>query len=993
MDPSIFQSKFYKRILSKDSITILSAADDGVSFGHQTANGSQLDAFPGTINVFTEQLNLHTPPTSDSAALSSQSATAVNLCTSELSVVGQSRALVSVRGPPGVPNDEGNADRRAATDGSDGKRLRLFISRVSECSTRLALDANGGGGATTSDLATPAGTGGAGGSIDVVGLSPFVMLYENLVAFQQSTVLPEDWTPEERAAGKPLSRDDEMLVQAQGLVELAWRICPEADPVGAAVLKKLQILLPEVAKVTIFDVAAAVRGATYIIEKSMTDEGLRLQKSCLVSGGKGGAATLTPLARGINGKDGVAGIANVDLVCSVRDLHPSFPIAHPVQCMMLLDKARAYFYFGNKESLILAQEYLEAALIKTGFFAALQGEELETQINLLEAQKTALGLESGRKALESFQAIDKLGRSLLFQLTNTSLDYYCRRSNWVPRRAVLTLESEAHKALQDLKRIEKLYIAYARAVDERKQEATQRQDVMQEVETSQGMIDTHVQEMRDVLTSLRRSIKNPQVNHDIERMTAEVKPLLENLSHEIFTTFKLTPTQLCDAVKAIAAEPSKATAAKEVGKLAWQGLTKVPNVDGVLVEKDLLFGKLESITGNLRDNLPKLMEGAKISKEGFLVGDDAASALVVANTQQIEDLLKEFGKDGFGGKAELAAAKLRQYVQVVSDRNANIVQYNVVLKELIDSRAKKAALEQRRVSAQGEVLKSQDIDQIASMAELTADIHNYCRERSMRLLTLYRRAIFFSTLSDPDLLTIGGLRNDAALNLAASKLEDIKNKLHNRLEELREMKGSDAPPYPADYENAPGKFINLTSHQLKELLQYGRLRVTLPPVRKGSKMYPDFNGRADVRVYRARFWLDGIVVRDKSTWTEAELMGDEIPVSIGLKHCGNSEFTDVHDQPVAFSHDEINVNWQYRIYHSTASASTPAVQIPKSQAVDSGDVVNYSAASKDTNDAYAAPSPFATWVISLEDLDPRIDYSKVTRGRFEFFGTSRAFAL
>ncbi|KAG9251650.1 uncharacterized protein F5Z01DRAFT_275468 [Emericellopsis atlantica] len=785
---------------------------------------------------------------------------------------------------------------------------------------------------------------------------------------------------------------EEMLVQASGLAELATRICSQDDPVGAIVLERLSSLVSPSAKVTIFDVARAVRSSAHFIRKAMEEEALSLRKCCSVQGGHGGPAALTALGRGINGEDGQAGQARVELVCSRQDLHPCFPIAHPIQCQMLLDKSRAYFYFGNEKSLRLAQKCLEMCLMKTGFYMSLEGADLEAHLDLFEAQRTALGIRSGGEAMESFREIDQVGRSLLFQLTNTSLDYYCRRSNWVPRSAVGTLESQSEKALRDLKRIEKLYIAYAKAVEELQQDVSQRQEVIQEVDTSQTMIDVHVEEMRLVLEKLRRSIKNPQINLDIERMTQEVTPLLEDLSHEVFTTFKLTPTQLCDAVKAIAAEPSKSTAAKEVGKLAWQGFTKVPNVDGVLVDKDLLFSKLETVNGNLRDNLPKLMEGAKLSEDGFLVGDDAASALVVANTQQIEDLLAEFGGDCFGGKATVAATKLRQYVKVIGDRNANIVQYNVVLKEIIDSRARRMALEDRRLSAQGEAFKGQDLDQISSMNNLTADIHNYSRQRSMRLLTLYRRAVFFSTLSDPDLLAVGGLQNDAALNLSATKLEDIKNRLHDQLEELREKKGSDAPRYPADYENAPGKFINLTSLQLQELLQYGRLRVTLPAVRRGSKLYPDFNGRADVRVYRARFWLEGITIRDKSTWTEEEKQGDDVPVNIGMKHCGDSQFTDVYNEPVSFSHDEITVTWQYRIYYKAASATDPTVQVPRPQAVDSGDFVNYSAMYKDNNDAYAAPSPFATWVVSLEHLDPRLDLTNVTRGRFEFFGTSRAFA-
>ncbi|PLB50712.1 hypothetical protein P170DRAFT_508858 [Aspergillus steynii IBT 23096] len=140
----------------------------------------------------------------------------------------------------------------------------------------------------------------------------------------------------------------------------------------------------------------------------------------------------------------------------------------------------------------------------------------------------------------------------------------------------------------------------------------------------------------------------------------------------------------------------------------------------------------------------------------------------------------------------------------------------------------------------------------------------------------------------------------------------------------------------------------------------------------------EFWGCADVRVYRVFFWLDSIKRRP-----EVEAAKKNALVKISITHEGDSSYYDRTDRVHTFAHDPICPGWSYRLL------STP-YQGQNFEVVESGDIVS----DRGVTMAYAAPSPFASWTISLHHLDyDKLDLSGITGGRFEFFGTSRAFGV
>ena len=974
--PRLFLSKFTKTIEhpGSRSICIISATDEGVIVGADSQLGGLLDSHPGGIHIFTERLVLNPYVDQTAPTFASHVSQFFMLAAGELEVNGPLPATLSVSGAAGTPNVGGGSDGDSATHGAAGNTLNLYLQRIPSQTLPIKWEAKGGNGATTANLAIAAGSGGNGGRINLIGHFNATEVLRRLDEYSLTWKLPSRWTDKNETAADEIPRDDLKVSELVDILQLARFMLPSStdQELRNQVTSALEGVLGA-AKRTIYTITAAVNEAISSITDAIENQRLTLIKSCVVTGGNGGSAKLDSGKDGINGRPGSTGDRSVEITTGTSFAQaPGFIFVHPLQCEMLLEKARVYFYFGDKTSCDRAEQTLHSLVQKVTALLNQPDVALVQTWTLFEKQKQIFGLPSVAELPKRFNSILKEAKSLLFQLTCTNIDYYSLRKDWIPRFTAATFDEETDKYLAHLADLETTYSDYIAALDANKVSTQMREQLVSRSHTTQAGISAQTGQLEENLSLLKTRINDPEFNVKARELRHDVDWALKELKEEVKFTFRLSLEQITEAAVSFASEPSKGAAAKAGGKLAWDAITKVPDGDGKGIDKSLLLSGVDSISGNLQE---KIGDIATSKMSGEMSGLEKNGKMLVGQQEALEKLFKSFSSAPFAAKVKLAINLVKSYVDLVTKRNADIVEYNFTLKAIIETQTKQAGLAQDRTVLQKQGATAPSLSQISLMTAMIDGMYTTSRARVMKLISYYRRAINFSSLTEPDMLSLGGFGSEAALNLTGQQLHHMKSELRSQLFDLQNQRGSDVNPFPHDYDKAPGKNFSLSPAQMKRLLERGTLDVDVPPVfRSYSGPSKEFAGCADVRVHRARFYLDG--VKASATATDQKPL-----VQIALRHSGDNTFVDVNNRVHHFRHNPISFSWSYRLKGNKVV-----------QAVDSGVLVHFKPNDREGGKAYAAPSPFTTWTISLEYLAREdLDLSEVTGGRFEFFGTSRSF--
>lgn len=423
---------------------------------------------------------------------------------------------------------------------------------------------------------------------------------------------------------------------------------------------------------------------------------------------------------------------------------------------------------------------------------------------------------------------------------------------------------------------------------------------------------------------------------------------------------------------------------KEGTSLLWDGLTTIQGEDGEQIDKSLIVGKIERVAGDLNKLVETNNANVTLDPEtGAYTVAEKQHSLLVASQEQIEKLTKQLVNAKIGPQAAKTQKALQAYMDLSAERNHAKVQYNTGLVRLVQLRAKLKELETRGKNARRDAIIDPDAKQLDQFVQLSDDIYKATRVRTMRLLSMYRRGIYLSKLVEPAMTNKGDNISDAALSMPAMMLRSMQEALSDELLNLQGAAGSDASRFPPNFDENRGKYVYLSAGQLDMLKENDYVRITLPPPSPTHAELPEFEGRADVRAYRVRFWLDGLRLKkgvDKRN--EGKI------VTFSLTHEGDSVYFDPKGNPHIFTHDPIEAGWSYRLFEK------PNVNNHLWEPLDSGDIVNFKSTRPEENTQYAAPSPFATWTVSLRFLKKEwLDLDFVDQARLEFFGTSRGFSI
>ncbi|RGP73942.1 hypothetical protein FSPOR_1636 [Fusarium sporotrichioides] len=413
-------------------------------------------------------------------------------------------------------------------------------------------------------------------------------------------------------------------------------------------------------------------------------------------------------------------------------------------------------------------------------------------------------------------------------------------------------------------------------------------------------------------------------------------------------------------------------------ELIWEGITTIPDSEGNTVSKLLIARRITKVLGNLSD-VTKVDDSRVVRnpKTGELVLDKERDDLLIATQTQIDEFVEDFLPSKIGPQATRAKEAMKRYADMITTRNNAKVEYNLKVKAYLDLDNQIRCLEvaQAKLNRQRSKFEAGHLNQMKQMSE---DIFSWTKERTMRLLSLYRRAIYLATLTQPNWNSVGLGTNDASLSLPATALAHVHDRLVGDLFEAEDKAGSDAQEFPPKLDDDRGKFVQVDH---KSLIKNGQLRIKLPPSTPvaSENTLSDFRGCADVRIYRVRFFIEGVTIKPDA------LSKDICPiVDIHLTHEGDSVYYDPSGNCHTFTHETIDVKPSFRVSPSPDGATSLT-------AMDNGDIVSKKPGVGKV-EKYAAPSPFATWTVSLRDVDlASVDLSSVTKAYFEFFGTSRSF--
>lgn len=990
MATSISPSRFWRTITIGNRLCIISATAQGVKLGSGTEIGGALNDFPAGILIFTDKLTLYSAKEQDNKgyrpafSIHKQpfilSATDVRILPEKFD--DQVPAVfLTANGTAGTANliEKPDDDRTAATNGNQAGNISFFASNYSiDTAKNLAIQAVGGEGATTADLDTPAGRGGSGGTVTFYAWTSVRGVSAMIQSFEQK-YMPNEWTEALKTKVKPIKTGHMIFTEIANLVEDATLRCAnvQGDELRQF-LGPLEDIMNNLTSrdITLWDIGQACQECMNQIEDAVTDSESYQYGKISVRGGPGGQATFRdPMHRGINGEKGPPGTKSV----TFDSQNPTnFPFMHPLQCRMILDKAKAYFYFDDVESRAQALRLVSDLLSKLSVVPDKGTNETSKDWSSLEQTYEnwldILDLPPEVSIRSAFESIKTDASELYNQLTATSVDMYGYSKDWAPRMSVQAINTEIQAALLHLQQTEETNAKYLKALDD----AVDREQKISEQQTSITEMGKRMKKDLDDLVShlneLWDRIKDTVRAQEIELASFEAKNELDKLKSQISSELKLSPASILKACEMLAFSKSVPMIATQAGNLGLEVLTSVPNVSDVPIKKDVIIGRVKNVDASLQSVWDS--SGLTENGDGTFKSNDREVSKLVLQEDNMDKLLNDFQHTSFAGQAKKAIEKLKAFIKLSSDKNKDIIDYNFTLRKALNhSKAKRELeLKQNMLERQKFLRGSIPTSDLRSAHALVESFHDASRSRVMKLLSTMQRAIRFSSLVDvTELLENYKMPTDAELEMNHAVLSTRIDKLHGKLFDLTEKAGSNATTFPEDPKDR-GKMIELTADQCYKLVTEKEVDVKIAPIYANTATEGKFKGQSEIRIWKVHCWLRGLKVKNSS---------DDNPpqVSIKITHGGKSTFVSQDDDEFLFEHAPVSVTFSY-----TLDASG------KTSILDSGAMVNESKGDPNERTTYVAPALFTTWAISLENLDTTVfDLESLNGCYLEFYGTERPF--
>ena len=387
--------------------------------------------------------------------------------------------------------------------------------------------------------------------------------------------------------------------------------------------------------------------------------GEELSRTINVSGGIGGRGSPGSVTNGKSGRIGTPGTFIVMPIWKTdKILEQEVCYAHPVQCRMLLEKAKFLYSCGSPESKTRSTRILERLQQRLAPF-----EKPRSPFpKLWEAYRKAesrLFINSGPENEEPVSILQLRAvadeATVTLQRVLSEIDFYGYRPDEVPRCSYVWYSSQLESSLAHLTEIQSTYVKLlSRSLDVSKDLGT--------LTKRAKVCNDSCRYQKSLLEEAKRALikTGNQVQVCDESVTAGKKSLLrqvDKVEERIQAVFNISLTELVDAVGQLvfvqiglakafpyvapyaAVQASPILNVNELRKQFRRQLDYLQRDDGVDVNRKYLLRQLREVSNGLRG----LSEGYKAAvDDGSLSLNDPGGDKLFIKQTELESLIKDF---------------------------------------------------------------------------------------------------------------------------------------------------------------------------------------------------------------------------------------------------------------------------------------------------------------------------------------------------------------
>ncbi|KAJ3739417.1 hypothetical protein DFH05DRAFT_1560245 [Lentinula detonsa] len=965
---SLPDDQSFRIIKLNQRTVILSVAENGVRLGNGTDIGSQVSGSERGFYVFAENVTL-----SDLFSVTLDPDATATISTFNLTLSPVKESTIDVSGAPGTDNVTG----ASPSDSINGKSAGGVCTYIENCTSdtvqNLVLKARGGYGGDTNQKQGTAGNGGNGGKIWFFAYSYITEISGMLLFFAQN----KSWN-QTLPGDEPLTPVHAIVVFLQQILDVSKKL-PELSSSSGNIQTVTDFLKPiedicqrseTLQPPTVDNARDAVWDARQAVASQFNKDKLAIRT--YIEPGQGGnpAPSLSGAERGQPGKSGTRGTilsSNFVREMNVALLRKQTTVmVHPDQCKMLFDRAITYWYFGRNETAI---DLLNRLLRRTMFLPLGLTDALSRAYT---AQESLLG---SRDSISSLVNTRKIAMQQNNVLQTGKVDFYGFGTHWVPRVSYTEYNDYISDAMNVFIKLEASYINYRAALDQQEQTNAAIQECA-------SRINSTLSSMQEERKTLVESLTDTEIMINVSGPEVEQKHRDFMLQYDEFIQQVTRPPpkgisigQLFNAALNMVKSGSKIIGAVEAISQLWSDFNGDPDhiisEVGVTVRREYLMATVKnSIATGLQDFTSELTPD-ELNGEFTL---DGRVPKLILEEEKLRDIVTEYKNEAF---AEAGVELLKAYddfIQALSSRNDDIATYNSLIQRLVAQAEEKRKLTQMKELAQKGTLTNEDLEQMTGYIRM---LFENARARVMRYLSMGQRALTFKILKSRDLLDLDSSVShsaDVPLSVTSDVLVTIRSNLQDLLLTATEENSGIPATFPSNWDTGTGKRRWLSADELKTYLSTKKVSLSIDPVfprQKPSSLSSDFESSANVRVYRVRFYLQGL---------KAEECDSEPQMKAVIQH--NGEETIISRRGVAnfFDHSPLNTLHSYSVDESGRIVNI----------FDNGDLVAKTNDVKDS--AFGAPGPFTKWNIDSSSAEwDGLDVSGVTSAYLEFFGTNYAF--
>lgn len=358
-----------------------------------------------------------------------------------------------------------------------------------------------------------------------------------------------------------------------------------------------------------------------------------------VTGGHGGKA----ISGGTNGKPGKDGTWSVKSILNPEAIWDcDICFVHPLQCRMLLDKAKLYYYVDGDENrakcMILLQRLRDRLL-----FLNHRPKDLGNEPRLITAYKEAelrLFIPRAQEGVElasisDLQAMKDEVDGVLTQL-NSGKDYYGHDEYEAPSRRYEAYRGIIEESLESLKEAETYYTEYvnhSKKEEERRSYLSRAKAACDTTKASNDMlIKLAKEEMKDRMVQIESFTKPmKKMSGDLTTEVGYIKSDIKGHSGVLFS-------DLLEALGQVFMVQTMPMAVLQGVGLLNESQSKIPDEMGVEYEKTWLLDNVSNISGEL----DSIYEGYVISKVGKIDLLDPGAAKLQITANKLVTLLSNY---------------------------------------------------------------------------------------------------------------------------------------------------------------------------------------------------------------------------------------------------------------------------------------------------------------------------------------------------------------